>query len=417
MNVGFLGASHLGQVYSAATAMSGMRISLVDTDDALIEALHTGPTVVEPGLAEAWQETNSMRSCTTNLDALSGCQLVFVTRDVPTGDDGESEMSVIEDLINGLSRVLVGSGVPVVLMSQVIPGTTRRLSKIYSDLSYQVETLVFGNALHRARHPERHIVGVLNQGLQLHPRHREWLSAFPAEQFIMRLESAELAKIAINLYLAATVSTTNSLAELARAVGADWGEIVPTLKADRRIGPFAYLSPGLGITGGNIERDLASFLQLSNEFAVRGEVIESFRKNSEYHRQWALRELKVKGLNGRGRIGVLGLAYKSNTASTKNSASLTLLRSLGGQHVRVHDPKVGDIDLPPTAHRFSRWIDVVSETDAVVVMTPWPEYSKIDAGTLAGLMKGRLVIDPFAVLDGKAMRDHGIDYRSLSRSD
>ena len=30
----------------------------------------------------------------------------------------------------------------------------------------------------------------------------------------------------------------------------------PALKLDRRIGPYAYLSPGLGIAGGNLERDL-----------------------------------------------------------------------------------------------------------------------------------------------------------------
>lgn len=415
MNVGFLGASHLGQVYSTATAMCGMRVVLVDTDGPLIDALRNGPSVVEPGLAEAWRETSPLRICTNNLHALSECQLIFVTKDVPTGDHGESQTLVIEELLNRLAGALKGSEVPVVMMSQVVPGTTRRFSKMFVNLSYQVETLIFGNALHRAVHPERHIVGVSNPKTKLHSRHSEWLSAFPAEQFIMRLESAELAKIAINLYLAATVSTTNSVAELSRALGADWSEIIPTLKADRRIGPFAYLSPGLGITGGNIERDLASFLQLASEFNVRGEVIEAFQKNSDYHRQWVLRELMSEGLVGSGIVGVLGLAYKSETASTKNSASLALLRQLSGQHVRVHDPKVGRLDLPSPIQRCTSWNDTVSGTDAVVVMTPWPEYSEINVGVLARLMKGRLVIDPFAVLDAAAMEGYKMDYRNLHK--
>jgi UDPglucose 6-dehydrogenase len=40
-------------------------------------------------------------------------------------------------------------------------------------------------------------------------------------------------------------------------------EIAPALKLDRRIGPYAYLTPGLGIAGGNLERDLATATLLS----------------------------------------------------------------------------------------------------------------------------------------------------------
>ena len=34
------------------------------------------------------------------------------------------------------------------------------------------------------------------------------------------------------------------LAELCERIGADWSEIAPALKLDRRIGPYAYLTPG-----------------------------------------------------------------------------------------------------------------------------------------------------------------------------
>ncbi len=56
----------------------------------------------------------------------------------------------------------------------------------------------------------------------------------------------------------ASVSVANTLAELCEQIGADWSEIAPALKLDRRIGQHAYLAPGLGIAGGNLERDLAT---------------------------------------------------------------------------------------------------------------------------------------------------------------
>jgi UDPglucose 6-dehydrogenase len=340
---------------------------------------------------------------------------VFITKDVPTGDFGKSDLGVIEDLMSQLAHVLDGSGVPVVLMAQVQPGTTRRFAGQYDNLAYQVETLVFGDALHRALHPERHIIGVVHRTSDPHSCHREWLEHFPAEHFVMVLESAELAKIAINLFLAASVSTTNSLAELARAVGANWHDIVPTLRADRRIGSYAYLSPGLGLAGGNIERDLASFLQLAMQHDVHATVIESYVRSSEYHRGWVLRQLAAEGHIGSGIIAVLGLAYKPDTASTKNSASLELLQHLGGQSVRVHDPQVQTVSFPSSVTRCSTWTDAVTEADVVVVMTAWSNYAEIDVNILARLMRGRLVLDPFGVLDADAMSANGLNHRVLTR--
>ena len=72
----------------------------------------------------------------------------------------------------------------------------------------------------------------------------------------MAYESAELAKISINFCLVASITVANTLAEVCERIGADWSEIAPALKLDRRIGQGAYLSPGLGIAGGNLERDL-----------------------------------------------------------------------------------------------------------------------------------------------------------------
>ena len=73
--------------------------------------------------------------------------------------------------------------------------------------------------------------------------------------------------------LVSSVSTTNTLAELCERIGADWGEIAPSLKLDRRIGPYAYLAPGLGIAGGNLERDLATVQRLAGAHGTDAGVV------------------------------------------------------------------------------------------------------------------------------------------------
>ena len=68
----------------------------------------------------------------------------------------------------------------------------------------------------------------------------------------MSYESAELTKIALNLYLVAQLETTNMLAKVAEKVGANWNDIIPALQTDKRIGQHAYLKPGIWTWKGRI---------------------------------------------------------------------------------------------------------------------------------------------------------------------
>ena len=413
MRVGFIGASHLGQVYSAATAAAGIEVTLIDPSESLISALREAPSVAEPGLDDAWMKTPDKRTCSTDLQASRDCDLVFLSMDVPTDDHGESRSEVVETLASDLFVVLSGSGIPVVLLSQVTPGTTRRLSSKYKLLSYQVETLVFGQALSRASHPERHIVGVADVTDGLHPRHTEWLDIFPAAKYVMNYESAELSKIAINLFLAASVSTTNSVAELARSLGASWDDIVPTLRSDRRIGPHAYLAPGLGLSGGNIERDLATFLRLAGGGQADPSVIQAFVRSSKHHRDWVLRQLATLKLPSRAVVALLGIAYKPDTASAKNSPALEVMDALVDCEIRVHDPHAVVDERHSRVQQTENWGDAVTGADCLIVMTPWAEYTSINVDEIFKLMRGTTIIDPYRVLSGIDWRAAGCDYRSL----
>ena len=83
----------------------------------------------------------------------------------------------------------------------------------------------------------------------------KYLYLFSKKIIEMNYESAELTKISINIFLATSITTTNYLSDIANQVNANWNHI-KSLKLDKRIGKYAYLEPGLGISGGNIERDL-----------------------------------------------------------------------------------------------------------------------------------------------------------------
>ena len=208
----------------------------------MIDRLDKGDLpVVEPDLPELLANNRSRLAFTAEVADLAACDVVYLALDVPTDDAGTSDLTGLDRLLELVIPAL-GPKATLVVLSQVPPGFTRARLRPGLSLYYQVETLIFGRAMERALHPERFIVGCADPAEPLPPALQAYLQAFGCPILPMRLESAELTKIAINCCLVSSISVANTLAELCEGIGAVWGEIAPALKLDRRIGQHAYLS-------------------------------------------------------------------------------------------------------------------------------------------------------------------------------
>jgi UDPglucose 6-dehydrogenase len=414
--IGFAGLTHLGVNSAVASAARGFDV--VGYDDAhLVTPLKQGrPQVMEPQLPELMAEHRSRLEFTTDPSALSRCDVVYIAVDVPTDDSGTSDLSAIDAMIGrATSPGAMRPGALLVILCQVPPGFTTRVAWPSSQRFYQVETLVFGRAMERALHPERFIVGCAEPASPLPAALATYLAAFDCPILPMRYESAELAKISINLCLVASVSVANTLAEICEHVGADWSEIAPALRLDKRIGQHAYLTPGLGIAGGNLERDLVTVLRFADRFSTDGGVVSAFVANSRHRRDWAGRMLHQLVLADQpaAAIAVLGLTYKEHTHSLKNSPSIALLSTIEGAPVRAYDPAAAPDAGGSRVQRMPAALDAVAGADVLLVMTPWPEFRSISAADLAARMRGRVVIDPYRMLDGTALTALGFTYATL----
>lgn len=409
--IGFAGMTHLGVNSAAAALQRGFRAVGFDPNAAVIEALRLGqPPVKEPGLEEILRDKQGLSTFTADAADLGRCDVVYVSTDVVTDEQGRSDLAQVRALIDRVIPAL-GAGASLVVLCQVPPGFTRALELPPDRLYYQVETLVFGIAVERAVNPERFIVGCADPARPLPEAYRAYLAAFDCPILPMRYESAELAKIAINCCLVASVSVANTLAELCERIGADWSEIVPSLKLDRRIGPHAYLAPGLGIAGGNLERDLATVIRMAGELGTDAGVVKAWVANSRRRRDWAARKIRevLLDANPQATVAVWGLAYKENTHSVKNSPSLATIAQLKGIALRLHDPVVpGSTETDPVA--------VARGADALMILTPWPEYRRIAPAEVAAAMRGRIVLDPYKVMDGRAAKAAGLRIHTLGRA-
>lgn len=422
--IGFAGLSHLGIVSSIVAASKGFEVRGYDPDVALCDALKAGQLpVFEPGLLERLAAGRSNIRFTSDPDALRECHVIVCSSDVPTSAGGTSDLSVIDGIMTTILQV-AASGSVIVVLSQVPPGFTRGWARRLAEagesrgraLFSQVETLIFGQAVERAAHPERVIVGCADPASPLPAPYADYLAAFEAPVLRMRYESAEMAKLSINAMLVSAVSTANALAELCEAIGADWSDIVPALTLDRRIGPHAYLRPGLGLSGGNLERDVATILRLAETHGTETGLAAAWQESSRRHREWVLHQLHERVLSqwSSPRIAVWGLAYKPDTRSTTHAPALALLEALRGVEVRAYDPQAAwDAAAFPDVRVAASALEACREADALAIMTPWKEFRAVPPARLVETMRGRVVIDPFHVLDPEACRAVGLEHARL----
>jgi UDPglucose 6-dehydrogenase len=419
--IGFAGLTHLAICSAAAAAANGFDVvaAAAGEDRMHCATLAAGKAPFsEPGLDALLIAQQARLVFADSLTALGDRDIVFIAMDVPTDDRGQSDLAPINAIVLALQGIMAPHALLVVL-SQVPPGFTRQIRRPQETVFYQVETLVFGRAVERATTPERFIVGCADPRVSLPQAYADFLASFKCPILPMRYESAELAKISINLCLVASVTVANTLAELCGPIGADWSEIAPALKLDRRIGPHAYLTPGLGISGGNLERDINTVRELAGRHCTHHDLFDAALANSRHAKDWPWRQLKAEVLDRveRPRIAIWGIAYKENTSSTKNSPAIRLLDLLMADgrcdEIRIYDPAVPAEVSRAYGRVCTHPLEAVEMADALCLLTPWEEFRCVDVAALAARLRGRVIIDPYGLLDQAAVSGEGIRHVTI----
>lgn len=410
MRVGFVGMTHLGLVHArVALRMQQDTVVCYDEDPTLITHLRNGMLpVYEPGLD--FEDQHERITFTNNLTDLDDCDLVFVTRDV--GSHKEAELAPLRALILKLLEP-VRRNSPVVLVSQVPFGFTRQVWEMANTrrpFYSMVDTLVFGDSMLRAVHPEQVIIG----GAAAHAIPIEISYHFPVAPVSVTYEEAELIKLAINTYLAAQIGVTNTLARLCEAVGVDWRGIAMAVRNDKRIGASAYVNPGLGIVSSHLLRDVDSVYALCRRVGVKRDMLCGTLTCSVADSSWATALAAKLGLE-KSTVAIWGIAYKAGTSSIENSPGVALCEFLKGA-LFVHDPVA-------VATSFNRVQDSASicwsgdkmsalrhNTDALFIMTPWQEYQHASLSSIRHAMRGNIIVDPYRVLNEQSARAYGFEY-------
>ncbi|MDW8091223.1 MAG: UDP-glucose/GDP-mannose dehydrogenase family protein [Meiothermus sp.] len=456
MRVAVIGTGYVGLTTGVTLAYLGHQVTCVDVDPAKLELLRRGKApIYEPGLEELMGLARANLHYTDRYaEAVPGAEVVFIAVGTPSLPDGSPDLQYVRAAARSIGEHLESSFCVIVNKSTVPIGSGNWVESLVREAcekqhgrrcrgSFAVasnpEFLREGSAIHDSLYPDRIVVGAEDpRALEvLYNLYRPIIEqSFPAPTFAPRpermeavplitadLASAELIKYAANAFLSVKISFINEIANLAERVGADITQVAKGIGLDSRIGT-RFLQAGVGWGGSCFGKDTAALIATGQEYGLTMPIVQAAREVNYRQRERMVEKLQreLKILKGRT-IGLLGLAFKPNTDDLRDAPALDIARRLieRGAWVRAHDPVALENarrsypNLPIAYHEDP--LALAQEADALVLVTEWSEYRKLDWKAMAQAMRRPLLVDGRNFLDRRALLQAGFHYVGVGVSE
>ncbi len=432
MNICVIGTGYVGLVTGTCLAEFGMNLVCVDNDTQKIDLLRQGKMpIYEPNL-EALVHKNMkegrLRFSPNIEEGIKSSLVIFIAVGTPPKEDGSADLRYVEEVAKEIARWM--DGYKVVVMKSTVPvGTTRWLKEFIQghqkksipfDIVSNPEFLREGSAVEDFLRPDRVIIGAESeQAIAIMKDIYSALYLIETPFVITNLETAEMIKYATNAFLATKVTFINEVANLCERVGADVHHVAKAMGLDGRIGR-KFLHPGPGYGGSCFPKDTRALLKLAHEKGYQFRILNSVIEANEKQKERMVEKIKEMVGEVRGKtIGVLGLSFKPNTSDIRESSAIAIIQRLlaMGARIKAYDPaamKESEAVLPEVIYARDAY-EVADGSDALVLMTEWNQFRRLDLQRIKSLLKTPIFIDLRNVYDPQQMRRLGFHYCGVGR--
>ena len=450
IKIAVLGMGHVGLPTALGLAELGWQVIGADDDASKVKVLQDGKvTFYEPEmqplltkhLGKGFQVTSDVGK------AVGDATVLFVCVGTPQGESGKADLSQVEAIartvaanLNGYKLIVEKSTVPAVT-AQWIKRTVVRHARVQSngqanpgkkkattigtlpefDVASNPEFLQEGRAIENFFHPDRIVIGVDSD------RARKLLEAIYAPLqcpiVVTNPTTAELIKHAANAFLSTKISFINMVSDVCEAVGADVDSVAEGIGLDPRIGR-QFLNAGIGFGGYCFPKDLRAFLHLGEEHGADTSLLREVERINQARIEIFLNKVRKALWVVSGKtIAVLGLAFKPKTDDIREAPSLKVIEALlhEGASVRLYDPEAmanTQRELPEERGRVSYCksaFDAARGAHAVLVLTEWDEFRKLDLKKLGAAMAVPIMVDGRNIYRPEMVHEAGLEYISMGR--
>ena len=454
--IAVLGLGHVGLPTALGLCSLGWDVIGADEDAAKVETIKAGTApFFEPELEHFLQlhlGTGKFRPTQDVLEAIRSASVIFLCVGTPQREDGAADVSQIEALaravgknLNGYKLVVEKSTVPAVTARWVkrtigryaskkgengertngdgeIALSSRESSGADFDVASNPEFLREGKAMDDFFRPNRVVLGVDSD--RARAILEEIYRPIQCPKVVTDLATAELIKHAANSFLSTKISFINMVADICDSVGADVVKVAEGLGLDPRIAP-GFLQAGVGFGGFCFPKDLRAFVRLAEDRGIDCSLLRDVERINHQRVDVFLRKIRsfLWVLQDKP-IGVLGLAFKPDTDDIREAPSLKIIDALlkEGADLRLYDPwampavqqlyppLAGDITYCDSPYEVARG------AEALLLLTEWPEFKRLDLERLHGLMETPLLIDGRNFFEPKEMQEAGFTYVGMGRA-
>ncbi|MCK5655784.1 MAG: UDP-glucose/GDP-mannose dehydrogenase family protein, partial [Candidatus Aureabacteria bacterium] len=266
-------------------------------------------------------------------------------------------------------------------------------------------------------HPNRIVVGVTSR--KAANKMKELYKTLKAPMIITDIKSAELIKHASNAFLALKISFVNALSNVCERSGANVEEVAVGMGLDKRIGK-AFLKAGIGYGGSCFPKDVSAFIKIAEDLGYDFSLIKEVEKINQLQKELFVKKITDTLWVVKNKvIGILGLAFKPNTDDMRNAPSIDIINMLKkeGAKIKVYDPQA-----MKTARAVLKGItyckdpyETAKGSDALVVLTEWEEFTKLNIKKIKKLLIQPIVIDGRNIFEPIEMIEEGFIYKSVGR--
>ena len=432
MKVVVVGAGYVGLVSGACLAEWGNTVVCVDKDAEKVRRLAAGDVPLhEPRLAPliAANVRAGRLSFCTDCDAgrAQATRVVLLAVDTPPAADGRPDTAKVTAAAAAATAAF-GDYTVVAVKSTVPLGTCDALREVVASAAAQnigaaarfdvvanPEFLREGTAVADFLRPHRVVIGTAGDaGRRVMDALYEPLHEQGVEFVYTGTAGAELIKYAANAFLATKLGFINEIADLCEALGLDVGDVAAGIGLDPRIG-LDFLRAGPGYGGSCFPKDTHGLIAGARASGVALSILESAVRANEARRKGLAARVgrALGGLSGKT-VAVLGLTFKPGTDDVRSSPSLDLIAGLrrAGASVAACDPS--GVEAARRIARDARYcddaLDAAAGADALVLVTDWDEFARLDWRRIREAMRGNVVCDFRNLCDGERMRELGFRY-------
>jgi len=448
MKLSVIGCGYVGLVTGSCLAAAGHEVFATDNDVARIAALQAGKVpIFEPNLDQVLENSvrgGMLRFTSDCGESVRWADAIFICVGTPPLPSGEADLSAIDNVARMIAKESLSP--KLVIEKSTVPAQTgqelQRALSVYArrtGVTFRVasnpEFLREGTAVEDFFHPDRIVVGVEEKEteqqlrdiyrpvLEGHfrcPVHLEKCPAGPKPEFLVTtIPSAELIKHASNSFLGLKISYANVLADLCERLGGNVDEVTRAMGLDPRIGG-KFLNAGLGFGGFCLPKDIQAFIGLAERVGVDFGMLKEAERVNKQRLDILLDKVKralwvIKDKH----VGILGLAFKANTDDIRFAPAIEVVRRLvaEGATVSAYDPEAMErarAVLPNIQYGQDPY-QVAHAADALLLLTEWGQFRKLDWSRVRDEMTRPLVLDARNMLRPAEMEALGFEYVSFGR--